>query len=540
MAKLTTSDVGNLTNETAFISTINSNNAIVEAAFENTLSRDGTAPNTMLADFDMNSHKILNLPDALSDQEPVTFGQFNETIEALENGAVLAASYVTLSPSATLTNERVLTAGSNVSITDGGAGGNVTVAVSDAELNALASTTSAADKVPYFTGAGTASTSTLTAFGRSLIDDVDATTALTTLGAQPLDATLTSLAAYNSNGLFTQTAPDTFTSRAVIAPAAGITVTNGDGVAGHPTLALANDLSALEGLAGTGLAARTGTDTWAQRTLTAPAAGITVSNGGGVAGNPTLALADDLNALESLATTGIARRTGTSTWTASNAVTNAELNTMNAFTFKGNNTSGAATPTDVDIALLTTKATPAAGDYAIISDQAASGAWKKATVSSLATSSGVSSIAGNTGAFTLGTGLTNAVNDIRTSLTTASNILGGNVTPLSNTIYNDGPSMAQGTSGTWFVTGAIVIAGTTTTGDDIAVKLWDGTTVISSSSFTVSVGNFKHTVHLSGILASPAGNIRISAKNLTTNSGSIIFNGSGNSKDSYVWGVRIA
>jgi hypothetical protein len=110
---------------------------------------------------------------------------------------------------------------------------------------------------------------------------------------------------------------------------------------------------------------------------------------------------------------------------------------------------------------------------------------------------------------------------------------------LNNTgSFFTGPTVAQGTVGKWFASGSVTIYDTSGAASFV-VKLWDGTTVIDSAIVTGSAANIAVKVTLSGRISSPAGNIRISVKDASSTSGKIVFNDSGESKDSTLTVIRI-
>lgn len=69
--KVTLTRLANLQNEDTAVTAINNNSTAITTAMDNTLSRDGTSPNQMTANLDMNSNHLLNLPAPTSPAEPL-------------------------------------------------------------------------------------------------------------------------------------------------------------------------------------------------------------------------------------------------------------------------------------------------------------------------------------------------------------------------------------------------------------------------------------------------------------------------------------
>lgn len=140
----------------------------------------------------------------------------------------------------------------------------------DAELAAIAGLTSAADKLPYFTGSGTAALADFSAFGRSLVDDAAASNARTTLG-------LGTIAVQDANNVTISGGSVTGITDLAVADG-GTGASTASTARTNLGLAIGSDVQAFDatllsiaalGTAADRIAYTTGVDTWAETPLTA-------------------------------------------------------------------------------------------------------------------------------------------------------------------------------------------------------------------------------------------------------------------------------
>jgi hypothetical protein len=77
--------------------------------------------------------------------------------------------FVTVGNTGALSAERALAAGTALGMADGGANGNVTISLTDADLTCIAALATVSDKIPYYTGTGTCALADFSSAIRTLI-----------------------------------------------------------------------------------------------------------------------------------------------------------------------------------------------------------------------------------------------------------------------------------------------------------------------------------------------------------------------------------
>jgi hypothetical protein len=96
-----------------------------------------------------------------------------------------------------------------------------------------------------------------------------------------------------AGGIIVKDSASTVASRSIAVSGAGLSVSNANGTGGNPTLALSGLPATLANLSGSGMLALVSGTSINPRTITGTGNQITLTNGDGQAGNPTVAIADN-------------------------------------------------------------------------------------------------------------------------------------------------------------------------------------------------------------------------------------------------------
>ena len=84
MSKFTPPNFNSLQNETSFLGQLNAAMERIKASFDNTLSRDGSVPNQMGADLDVNSNHIVNMAKGTQAGHALEFTQLQDTLDEID------------------------------------------------------------------------------------------------------------------------------------------------------------------------------------------------------------------------------------------------------------------------------------------------------------------------------------------------------------------------------------------------------------------------------------------------------------------------
>lgn len=185
--------------------------------------------------------QISQLPTAgtITGDELVPIVQNGLTVQTT-TGAISASpsqtqTFITVDQEPTLANSRALSAGTGVTLTDGGAQAALQIGLSGAAASLNA--------------AGT--------------------------------------------GIVAKTSSTAVAARSIASGTSGLSVANGDGVSGNPTISLTGQVLSLANASGAGLVALPNNGTVTPVEITGTASEIVVANGTGAAGNPTIGIADN-------------------------------------------------------------------------------------------------------------------------------------------------------------------------------------------------------------------------------------------------------
>lgn len=245
----------------------------------------------------------------------------------------------------------------------------------------------------------------------------DAATARTNLGlaigtnVQAYDAELQAISGLTSNGLIARTSSTTAASRTLTAGSNKVSITNGDGAAGNPTVDVTEANLSLTAIGGTLTVAKGGTGA-------TDAAGARTNLGVAI-GTNVQAQSADLSSIAGLAgTTGLLRKTGAGTYSLDTA---SYLTANQTVTLSGDVTGSGATAITATLA----NSGVSAGTYT--NATVTVDAKGRVTSASSGTGGGVSSFNTRTGAVTLTSGdVTGALT--YTPLSTAGGTMTGNLT----------------------------------------------------------------------------------------------------------------